>query len=127
MLLWDEYRSRSGFEIATLTPIRAVRITNAKVVIALQNSVMVYKMQDGTLLYDYETANNVSGIVGLSHKQVAFPGRTDGQIQIVELVNGNVSIIPAHDTPLRALAFSWDGELLASASDKVSGSIHIAL
>lgn len=56
----------------------------------------------------------------MSHKQIAFPGRTPGQVQIVEILTGNVSIIPAHATALRALTFSRDGELLATASDQVS-------
>lgn len=119
MILWDEAKQRGGTEITTLTPIRAVRISTGKVVVALQNSVQVYKFRTGELVNEYETADNLGGLVCLSHKQIAFPGRTPGQIQIVELATGNVSIIPAHDTPLRALAFSWDGELLATASDKV--------
>lgn len=106
--------------ITTLTSIRAVRISPSRVIVALQNSIQVYNLKTGKLQNEYETADNLGGLVCLSRKQIAFPGRTPGQIQIVELGTGNVSIIPAHDTPLRALAFSMDGELLATASDKVS-------
>lgn len=112
--------------ITTLTSIRAVRISSSRVVVALQNSIQVYNLKSGKLQNEFETADNLGGLVCLSRKQIAFPGRTPGQIQIVELATGNVSIIPAHDTPLRALAFSLDGELLATASDKVS-SHHILL
>lgn len=48
---------------------------------------------------------------------MAFPGRTPGQVQIVEINTGNVSIIPAHSTALRALELSPDGEILATASE----------
>lgn len=43
----------------------------------------------------------------------------------MELETGNVSIIPAHTTPLRAMELSPDGEILATASEAVSvpGSI----
>lgn len=119
MVLWDENKQQGSTTITTLTPIRAVRISPSKVVIALQNSIQVYNLKTGKLQNEYETADNLNGLVCLSRKQIAFPGRTPGQIQIVELATGNVSIIPAHDTPLRALAFSLDGELLATASDKV--------
>ncbi|KAF3768878.1 WD40 repeat-like protein [Cryphonectria parasitica EP155] len=118
VILWDEAKQRASIEINAVSSIRAVKVAVGKVVIALQNSVRIYKLRTGDLLMAYETADNLNGLVCLSQKQVAFPGRTPGQIQIVELSTGNVSIIPAHDTPLRALSFSPDGQLLASASDK---------
>ena len=40
-------------------------------------------------------------------------------MQLVELSTGNVSIIPAHGNPLRAIEISPDGELLATASETV--------
>lgn len=120
VILWDEAKQRASIEINAPSPIRAVKVAVGKVVIALQNSVRIYSLRNAEMLMAYETADNLSGLVCLSKKQLAFPGRTPGQIQIVELATGNVSIIPAHDTPLRALAFSPDGQLLASASDKVS-------
>ena len=39
---------------------------------------------------------------------------------MIELETGNISIIPAHSTPLRAMALSPDGNLLATASESVS-------
>jgi hypothetical protein len=50
---------------------------------------------------------------------LAFPGRTPGQVQLVEIERGNVSIIPAHSAALRALELSPDGEILATASETV--------
>ena len=60
------------------------------------------------------------GLACLGNKLIAFPGRSPGQVQLVELETGNVSIIPAHSTPLRAMALSPDGEVLATASEAVS-------
>ncbi|PSR87259.1 WD40-repeat-containing domain protein [Coniella lustricola] len=118
VILWDEAKQKASTEINAVSSIRAVKLAMGKVVIALQHSVRIFKVRSGELLMAYETADNLGGLVCLSQKHIAFPGRTPGQIQIVELTTGNVSIIPAHDTPLRALAFSSDGQLLASASDK---------
>jgi WD40 repeat protein len=67
----------------------------------------------------FETADNPLGLCCLGSKIVAFPGRTPGQVQLVELSTGNVSIIPAHSSPLRAVALSPDGETLATASEIV--------
>lgn len=60
------------------------------------------------------------GLACLGQKLLAFPGRSPGQVQLVEIETGNVSIIPAHSTPLRAMALSPDGEVLATASEAVS-------
>lgn len=68
----------------------------------------------------FETADNTLGLCCLGSKVVAFPGRTPGQVQMVELETGNVSIIPAHGSPLRAMDLSPDGEMLATASETVS-------
>ena len=72
----------------------------------------------------FETAYNPLGLCCLGSKIVVFPGRTPGQVQLVELGTGNVSIIPAHSSPLRAMALSPDGEVLATASETVSEGIR---
>jgi WD40 repeat protein len=87
----------------------------------LQNSVRLYALKKPLqLIASYETADNVHGLAALSKKAIAFPGRTTGQVQLVDIKTGNVSIIPAHSSALRAMKLSPDGELLATAGDKVS-------
>jgi WD40 repeat protein len=78
-----------------------------------------------TLLSAYETANNPWGLCCLGQKKIAFPGRTPGHVQLVELATGNVSIIPAHSSPVRALQLSPDGELVATASETVGRSCDV--
>ena len=72
----------------------------------------------------FETADNHSGLGCLGSKVVAFPGITPGQVQLVEIHTGNVSIIPAHNTPLKALELSPDGQVLATASETVRFRTH---
>lgn len=67
----------------------------------------------------FETADNPLGLCCLGERVLAFPGRTPGQLQIVELGSGNVSFILAHGSPLRAMDLSPDGEVLATASETV--------
>lgn len=88
--------------------------------VALQNSIRVYKFQSPPELESvFETADNPLGICCLTPKSLAFPGRTPGQVQLVELSTSNVSIIPAHGSALRAIDISRDGEVLATASETV--------
>ena len=65
------------------------------------------------------------GLACLGQDVIAFPGRSPGQVQLVELKTGNVSIIPAHSSPLRAMTLSPDGEVLATASEAVCPPVPV--
>jgi hypothetical protein len=90
-------------------------------VVALQNSVHVYTFsKTPERLSVFETADNPAGLCCLSTKALAFPGRTAGQVQVLEIDTSNVSIIPAHASSLKAMDISPDGEIIATASETVS-------
>ncbi|KAK0387648.1 hypothetical protein NLU13_3893 [Sarocladium strictum] len=117
-IIWDDMKGKIALEITALTAVRGVQLGRERIAVVLQNSVRVYSFaKPPDLLHVYETADNLLGLCCLSDRQLAFPGRTSGQIQLVELSTGNVSIIPAHSSALKAMSFSPDGELLASASE----------
>lgn len=114
-----------AIEISTLATVRGVQLSRSRIAIVLQNSVRLYSFEKPpNLISVYETADNILGLCSLSDKAIAFPGRTPGQIQLVNVSTGNVSIIPAHSSALRAIQLSPDGDLLATASDTVSRHHH---
>lgn len=93
-------------------------MSNKRIVLALQDRVQVYQTAAPRKpLATYETAPNPLGLCCLSSERIAFPGRTVGHVQLVEVESGNVSIIPAHTSALRAISLSQDGQLLATASE----------
>ena len=103
------------------TPVLRVRLTKSRIVVALHNSVHIFAFSvPPQKLSVFDTADNPLGLLCLGQKVVVFPGRSPGQAQLVELESGNVSIIPSHNSPLRTLALSPDGALLATASEMVS-------
>ena len=105
-------------EIAALAVVRGVQLGRQHIVVVLQNSVRLYSFsKPPNLLHVYETVDNPAGLCCLSDRMLAFPGRSAGQIHLVQLATGSVSIIPAHSSPLRAIQLSPDGEILASASE----------
>jgi hypothetical protein len=121
VIIFDDSKQKVALQIPVLTAVRGVRLSRTHVVVALQNSIRVYKFQSPPDLWAvFETADNPLGLCCLTPKTIAFPGRTPGQVQLVELSTGNVSIIPAHGSALRAIDISLDGEVLATASDTVS-------
>jgi hypothetical protein len=120
VVIWDDAKQRVALQIPVLTSVRGVRLSRTHIVVALQNSVRVYKFQSPPDLWAvFETADNPLGLSCLTEKTLAFPGRTPGQVQLVELATGNVSIIPAHGSALRAIDISRDGQVLATASETV--------
>ncbi len=117
MIIWDDAKQKVAIQLPVLTAVRGVRLSRTHIVVALQNSIRVYKFQSPPDLWAaFETADNPLGLCCLTSKTLAFPGRTPGQVQLVELSTGNVSIIPAHGSSLRAIDISQDGEVLATAS-----------
>ncbi|KAF2469494.1 WD40 repeat-like protein [Lindgomyces ingoldianus] len=117
--IWNDATQLVSTSLEFKTPIQRVRISQSHLVVVLLNNVGIYKMKSPPeKIADYETVNNPFGLCSLGSKIVAFPGRTPGQVKLFHLDSGNVSIIPAHDSPLRALALSKNGDVVATASEQ---------
>ncbi|KZF22970.1 YVTN repeat-like/Quino protein amine dehydrogenase [Xylona heveae TC161] len=118
VIIWDDAKQKVVITLEFRTQVHRVRLSRTRIVVALQNSIHVYAFSSPPeKLSVFETADNLLGLCCLGSKILAFPGRSPGQVQLVEIASGNVSIIPAHGTPLRALELSPDGEILATASE----------
>ena len=120
MVIWDDNKQKAAITLEFRTTVNRVRLSRTRIIVALQNSIHIYAFSSPPeKLAVFETADNPLGLCCLGTKIVAFPGRTPGQVQIVEIGTGNVSIFPAHGSPLRAMDLSPDGEVLATASEMV--------
>lgn len=120
MIIWDDAKQKVVITIPVVTAVRGVKLSRSHIIVALLNSIHVYNFKSKPDLWGkFETADNPQGLCCLTGKTLAFPGRTPGQVQLVELSTRNVSIIPAHSSALRALDISQDGEVLATASETV--------
>ncbi|KAK3951192.1 WD40-repeat-containing domain protein [Pseudoneurospora amorphoporcata] len=118
LVLWDDKAKKEVGIISASTSVRGAKVSSKRIVLVLKDRVQVHQTtKPRTLLATYETADNPLGLCCLSSDRIAFPGRTVGHVQLVEIKTGNVSIIPAHTSALRAMALSQDGELLATASE----------
>ncbi|KKK23453.1 SVP1-like protein [Aspergillus rambellii] len=120
LVIWDDAKQKAVITLEFRTSVLGVQLSKSRVVVALLNSIHIFAFSNPPQkLSVFETTDNPLGLACLGQKVLAFPGRSPGQVQIVELETGNVSIIPAHSTPLRAMALSPDGEVLATASEAV--------
>jgi len=117
--IWNDNTKRATTSLEFRTPVQRVRISKTHLVVVQLNTVGVYKMATPPVkTAEYETANNPFGLCELGKDTVAFPGRTIGQVKLFDLKTGNVSIIPAHESPLRAIAISRKGDMIATASEQ---------
>ncbi|KAF5852872.1 hypothetical protein GGP41_008283 [Bipolaris sorokiniana] len=117
--IWNDKTERFTTSVEFKTPIQRVRLSQTHMVVALLNSVCIYKMKVPPVkTAEYETVNNPFGLLELGSNIVAFPGRAAGQVKIYDLNTGNVSIIPAHESPLRAIGISRSCDLIATASEQ---------
>ena len=120
VVIWDDAKQKAVITLEFRSTVRRVRLTRNRIVAVLQNSVHVYIFSSPPEKVSItETADNPLGLCCLSSKLLAFPGLTPGQVQLIELESGNVRIVPAHTSALRAIEISPDGEVIATASEVV--------
>lgn len=83
----------------------------------------------GSVVGLYNTATNPYALCCVSGDTIALPGLTSGhsqgQVQILNLSEKSKKIIAAHDSPIRQISLSVDGELLATTSEQVSQLLKI--
>ncbi|KAL8700809.1 MAG: hypothetical protein Q9201_005243 [Fulgogasparrea decipioides] len=118
VIIWDDAKQAAVITIEFHSQVFQARLSRSQILVALLNSVSLYAFSSPPKkVSSFETSDNPLGLCCLGSKIVAFPGRTPGQVQIVEIGTGNVSIIPAHSSPLKAMTLSPNGEILATASE----------
>lgn len=91
----------------------------------MEESLYIHNIRDMKVVHTIrDTPPNSAGLCALAsdsdHCYLAYPGSaTIGEVQIFDAVNLNAkTMIPAHDSPLAAIAFSQKGTEVATASEK---------
>ncbi|XP_048507876.1 WD repeat domain phosphoinositide-interacting protein 2 isoform X4 [Athalia rosae] len=119
---------RKGTEICNYSysnTILAVKLNRARLVVCLEESLYIHNIRDMKVLHTIrDTPPNLAGLCTLSINSdscyLAYPGsNTIGEVQIFDAINLQAkTMIPAHDSPLAALAFNPTGNKVATASEK---------
>ncbi|XP_014277384.1 WD repeat domain phosphoinositide-interacting protein 2 isoform X2 [Halyomorpha halys] len=119
---------KKGTEICNYSysnTILAVKLNRARLVVCLEESLFIHNIRDMAVLHTIrDTPPNPSGLCALSTDSdncyLAYPGSsTIGEVQIFDTVNLNCKMmIAAHDSPLAAMMFSPNGNMIATASEK---------
>uniref|UniRef100_A0A182JVJ9 Uncharacterized protein n=1 Tax=Anopheles christyi TaxID=43041 RepID=A0A182JVJ9_9DIPT len=119
---------KKGTEICNYSysnTILAVKLNRSRLVVCLEESLYIHNIRDMKVVHTIrDTPPNKTGLCALAsdsdHCYLAYPGSaTVGEVQIFDAVNLHAKImIPAHDSPLAAIAFSQIGTEIATASEK---------
>ncbi|KAL8643552.1 MAG: hypothetical protein Q9226_008290, partial [Calogaya cf. arnoldii] len=118
LIVWDDAKQVAAVTLEFRSQVLQARLSRSQILVALLNSVSLYAFSSPPKkVSTFETADNPSGLCCLGSNIIAFPGRTPGQVQLVEISTGNVSIIPAHGSSLKAMTLSPNGQILATASE----------
>ncbi|KAM4531876.1 WD repeat domain phosphoinositide-interacting protein 1 isoform 2-T2 [Odontesthes bonariensis] len=122
------YHFKKGTEICNYSypnNILAVKLNRQRLVVCLEDSIYIHNIKDMKLLKTLlNTPSNPSGLCALSinhsNSYLAYPGSTTiGEIIVYDANSlSTVTMIPAHDSPLAALAFNASATKVASASER---------
>lgn len=122
VMIWDDHQRRCIGELSFRSEIRAVRLRRDRIVVVLEYKIYVYNFSDLKLLHQIETIANPKGLCALSPAStpsvLACPGLHKGQVRVEHYGLKKTKFISAHETHLAAFALTWDGRLLATASNK---------
>lgn len=135
-------------ELTFPTAVLKVKLNRKRLVVLLEEQIYIYDITNMQLLHTIETSPNPNAICALSSDEkncflaypspvpqstLSFSGNSNGHsvpsassdlsrngdVVIFDTIAlAPINIIEAHKSPLSALAFNFDGTLLATASDK---------
>lgn len=152
VIIWDDLKRKTSLSLSFMSPVLNVLLSRIRIVVVLLNQVVVFEFSAPPRKFaSYETSSNEYGLADLSvhaaslhgmpgslhssdsgfdpvykdhpkYQILAFPGRTVGQIQLVDVSSegqgkNSVSIIKAHKSKIRCITLNRTGTLIASASE----------
>eukprot|EP00128_Syssomonas_multiformis_P015157 Colp12_sorted_trinity150504_noHs@7367 len=101
----------------------AVKLNRKRLLVVLEKKIHIYDMTTMKILHTLDTPPNPRGLCALSPNEennyVAYPSSsTTGEVLIFDALNLQaVTKLPAHKTPVSAIAFNYTGTMLATSSD----------
>nr|AWV66703.1 WD repeat domain phosphoinositide-interacting protein [Brachionus calyciflorus] len=122
------YHFKKGTEICNYcysNTVLSVRLNRNRLVVCLDERIDIHNISDMRVIHTIrDIPSNPKGLCALSvdneKSYLAYPGSSQvGEVQIFDTMNLRpITMIPAHDSPLAAIAFDWHGSKLATASEK---------
>eukprot|EP00164_Ancoracysta_twista_P002117 GFYU01002794.1.p1 GENE.GFYU01002794.1~~GFYU01002794.1.p1 ORF type:complete len:373 (+),score=56.93 GFYU01002794.1:221-1339(+) len=124
LTLWNTRTMTNICELNFVSSVLAIRLNKKRLVAVMETKIHIFDLSNLKILQTIDTAPNPKGLVALSPNDencmLAYPNsNVSGEVMVYDALNLQaVTIVQAHKTPLAQLCFGWEGDVLATCSDK---------
>ena len=122
LIIWDDCQKKPLSELKFNQNIMNVKLRKDKIVVVCRDKIYVFNLSNFKNIDIIETGDNSHGIVGISYEQdqtlLAYPDKERGKVRIKNYEKSSVFYINAHENNIAYIALSYNGSLLATASEQ---------
>ena len=122
LIIWDDHQKKSLSELKFNQNIMNVKLRKDKIIVVCRDKIFVFNLATFKNMDIIETGDNSHGIVGVSFDKdqtiLAYPDKAKGHIRIKNYEKNSAFGIQAHENNIAYIAVSYDGNLVATASEQ---------
>jgi len=121
LILWDDNRRKDLCEFKFNITILKVKLWKDKIIVVCFDKIFIFNLYNFKQLDVIETGDNINGIVAISYEAeqiLAYPDKEIGSVKIKNFKKSSEININAHKNNIVYLTLSYDGRVLATASEK---------
>ena len=122
LVIWDDHKKKPLSELKFNQNIMNVKLRKDKIIVVCRDKIYVFNLSTFKNMDIIETGDNSHGIVGVSYESketiLAYPDKERGKVRIKNYEKSIVYPINAHENNIAYITLSYDGSLLATASEQ---------
>lgn len=122
VIIWDDHQKKSLSELKFNQDVMNVKLRKDKIVVVSRDKIYVFNLSTFQNMDIIETGDNSHGIVAVSYDPsqtiLAYPDKKKGGVRIKNYEKSIVFSVKAHDNNIAQITLTFDGSLLATASDQ---------
>jgi len=122
LIIWDDYLKRPLSEFKFNQNKMNVKLRKDKKIVVCSDKIYVFNLSNFKNNEIIETGDNSHGIVGISYEQdqtlLVYPDKERGKVTIKNYEKSSVFYINAHENNIVYITLSYNGSLLATASEQ---------
>jgi WD40 repeat protein len=121
LIIWDGNRRKDLCEFKFNKTILNVKLWIDKIVVVCDDKIFIFNLYNYQKIDEIETGDNSNGIVAISYEEeqiLSYPDKETGFVKIKNLKKQSEFNIKASDSNVAYLSLSYDGRILATASEQ---------
>ena len=122
LIIWDDHQKKNLSELSFNQNIKNVKLRKDKFMVVCHNTIYLFDLSTSKNIDKIETGENTHGTAGISYIPeqtiLAYPDKIKGHVKIKNYEKSTVFSISAHENNIAYIAVSYDGHLVATASEQ---------